>query len=81
MLVHGARRAIGLRASTRWPTFVQQQSFSVLNRPQPNYPGHVPLTTVEHGALAVGSALGSLFNPRRAGNVLHVLCLVGTMTN
>ncbi|KAJ5632926.1 hypothetical protein N7490_009265 [Penicillium lividum] len=40
--------------------------FSVLNRPPPNYPGHVPLTTVERGALAVGSAIGSLINPRRA---------------
>lgn len=41
--------------------------FSVLNRPPPNYPGHVPLTTIERGALAVGSAIGSLINPRRAG--------------
>lgn len=41
--------------------------FSVLNRPQPNYPGHIPLTTIERGALAIGSALGSLVNPRRAG--------------
>ncbi|KAJ6115025.1 Coenzyme Q biosynthesis Coq4 [Penicillium sp. IBT 16267x] len=40
--------------------------FSVLNRPPPNYPGHVPLTTIERGALAVGSAIGSLINPRRA---------------
>ncbi|KAJ5572858.1 hypothetical protein N7450_009842 [Penicillium hetheringtonii] len=42
--------------------------FSVLNRPQPNYPGHIPLTTIERGALAIGSALGSLVNPRRAAN-------------
>ncbi|KAJ5965887.1 hypothetical protein N7481_012601 [Penicillium waksmanii] len=40
--------------------------FSVLNRPKPSYPGHVPLTTIERGALAIGSALGSLVNPRRA---------------
>ncbi|PLN80262.1 ubiquinone biosynthesis protein coq4, mitochondrial [Aspergillus taichungensis] len=40
--------------------------FSVLNRPQPNYPGHVPLSIVERGALAVGSAVGALLNPRRA---------------
>jgi hypothetical protein len=41
--------------------------FSVLNRPPPNYEGHVPLTTVERGALAIGSAIGSLINPRRGG--------------
>ncbi|KAJ6032316.1 hypothetical protein N7540_003048 [Penicillium herquei] len=40
--------------------------FSVLNRPAVNYPGHVPLTTIERGALALGSAIGSLINPRRA---------------
>ena len=43
------------------------RSFSVLKRPPPNYPGHVPLSTIERGALAVGSALGSLLNPQRAG--------------
>ncbi|KAJ5613544.1 hypothetical protein N7528_007198 [Penicillium herquei] len=42
------------------------RSFSVLNRPAVNYPGHVPLTTLERGALALGSAIGSLINPRRA---------------
>lgn len=41
--------------------------FSVLNRPPPNYKGHVPLTLIERSALAVGSAVTSLFNPRRAG--------------
>lgn len=45
------------------------RSFSVLNRPQPNYPGHVPLTFVERSALAVGSAVGSLLNPRRGGTI------------
>ncbi|KAF9888405.1 Ubiquinone biosynthesis protein [Aspergillus nanangensis] len=40
--------------------------FSVFNRPQPKYPGHVPLTFVERGALAVGSAVGSLVDPWRA---------------
>lgn len=44
-----------------------QRTFSVLNRPQPNYDGHVPLNRVERGALAVGSAFGSLINPRRGG--------------
>ncbi|RHZ47287.1 ubiquinone biosynthesis protein COQ4 [Aspergillus thermomutatus] len=42
------------------------RSFSALNRPPPKYPGHVPLTFLERGALAVGSAVGSLMNPRRA---------------
>jgi len=41
--------------------------FSALNRPPPKYSGHVPLTFLERGALAVGSAVGSLMNPRRAG--------------
>lgn len=43
------------------------RSFSVLNRPPPNYPGHVPLTFVERSALAAGSAVGSLLNPYRGG--------------
>ena len=42
------------------------RSFSVLNRPQPSYDGHVPLTVIERGALAVGSAVTSLINPYRA---------------
>ncbi|KAL8772043.1 MAG: hypothetical protein Q9209_002709 [Squamulea sp. 1 TL-2023] len=46
--------------------------FSVLNRPPPNYKGHVPLTLVERGALAVGSAVTSLFNPRR-GDLIATL--------
>ncbi|KAF2146261.1 uncharacterized protein K452DRAFT_324250 [Aplosporella prunicola CBS 121167] len=44
---------------------VGPRRFSVLNRPSPAYPGHVPLTAVERGALAVGSALWSLVDPRR----------------
>lgn len=43
----------------------QTRSFSVLSRPPPNYPGHVPLNTVERVGLAVGSALAALINPRR----------------
>ncbi|GKZ36960.1 ubiquinone biosynthesis protein [Aspergillus brasiliensis] len=39
---------------------------SGFNRPPPNYSGHVPLNFVERGALAVGSAVGALINPRRA---------------
>lgn len=43
------------------------RAFSVLNRPPPNYPGHVPLTKVERLGLAVGSAVGSLWDVRRHG--------------
>ncbi|KAK0723960.1 coenzyme Q biosynthesis protein Coq4-domain-containing protein [Apiosordaria backusii] len=39
--------------------------FSSITRPPPNYPGHVPLTTLEKAALAIGSGLISLKNPRR----------------
>ena len=46
---------------------LSSRSFSVLNRPPPKYSGHVPLTTIERAGLAVGSAVISLFNPRRAG--------------
>lgn len=40
----------------------------MLKRPPPNYDGHVPLNRLEQAGLAVGSAVISLFNPRRAGN-------------
>lgn len=43
--------------------------FSVLNRPPPNYPGHVALTGIERAGLAVGSAVLSLLNPRRGGTL------------
>ncbi|KAF2467179.1 ubiquinone biosynthesis protein coq4, mitochondrial [Lindgomyces ingoldianus] len=39
--------------------------FSVLNRPPPNYDGHIPLTRLERLGLAIGSGLGSFLNPRR----------------
>ncbi len=42
------------------------RDLSILNRPPPKYPGHVPLTFVERSALAVGSAVTSLLNPHRA---------------
>ncbi|KAL8690599.1 MAG: hypothetical protein Q9218_003984 [Villophora microphyllina] len=48
------------------------RSFSVLNRPPPKYEGHVPLTFAERGVLAVGSAVTSLFNPRR-GDLIATL--------
>ncbi len=43
------------------------RSFSGLNRPSPKYPHHVPLGFFEKGFLAIGSAVGALLNPRRAG--------------
>ena len=62
-------RALALSSPTllRTSGVSSARSFSVLNRPSPKYPGHVPLTVVEHGALAVGSAVGALLDPRRAG--------------
>jgi ubiquinone biosynthesis protein COQ4 len=42
------------------------RSFSVLSRPPPNYPGHIPLTTPERIILGAGSAVSCFFNPRRA---------------
>ncbi|KIV82955.1 ubiquinone biosynthesis protein coq4, mitochondrial [Exophiala sideris] len=44
---------------------LSRRSFSILNRPLPNYPGHVPLTSIERVGLAVGSAITSLINPYR----------------
>jgi len=41
--------------------------FSVLNRPSPNYEGHIPLTVTERLGLAIGSGLGSFLDPRRGG--------------
>ncbi|KAH6607298.1 coenzyme q biosynthesis coq4 [Trichoderma cornu-damae] len=40
--------------------------FSALNRPAPQYPGHVPLTRTERAAMAVGSGIMALLNPYRA---------------
>ena len=39
----------------------------MLNRPPPNYEGHVPLNAFERSMLAAGSAVMSLMNPRRGG--------------
>ncbi|BCR91600.1 ubiquinone biosynthesis protein COQ4 [Aspergillus chevalieri] len=76
MSVPASRGALCIRALTRstslTPACCCVRSFSVLNRPPPKYPGHVPLTFVERGALAVGSAVGSLLNPRR-GDLIAAL--------
>ncbi|KAI0600626.1 coenzyme Q biosynthesis protein Coq4-domain-containing protein [Biscogniauxia sp. FL1348] len=46
--------------------------FSVLNRPPPNYPGHVPLTRPERAALAVGAGVMSLLDPYRGDLIAAV---------
>jgi len=51
---------------------LSSRSFGVLNRPPPNYEGHVPLTRVERAGLAVGSAVMSWLNPRR-GDLIAAL--------
>jgi ubiquinone biosynthesis protein COQ4 len=55
-----------------------ERHFGVLNRPPPNYPGHIPLTRIEKVALAVGSAVGSLRNPYRGGmiSIVHLVLVV-----
>ncbi|KAF2757561.1 ubiquinone biosynthesis protein COQ4, mitochondrial [Pseudovirgaria hyperparasitica] len=59
-----------LSAITKLPACLR--TFSVLNRPSPNYPGHVPLTHIERGALAIGSALWSYVDPTR-GDLIAAL--------
>ena len=58
-----------LRETTSKP---QARQFSILSRPSSNYPGHVPLTSIERIGLAVGSAVASLANPRR-GDMIAAL--------
>ncbi|KAK3336203.1 ubiquinone biosynthesis protein coq-4 [Cercophora scortea] len=57
---HGLRPSfnptITIAAATVIPS---QRHFSVLNRPPPNYPGHVPLTRLERLGMAIGSGLGT----------------------
>ena len=56
-----------LSTFTRTAAVLPLRRSSVLDRGPPNYEGHVPLTRIEQGTLAIGSALMSLLNPRRAG--------------
>ncbi|KAM7183436.1 Coq4 domain containing protein [Rhypophila sp. PSN 637] len=53
------------RASLTSSITTTKREFSILNRPPPNYPGHVPLTRLEKAGLAIGSGLMSLRDPRR----------------
>ncbi|OAQ86323.1 ubiquinone biosynthesis protein coq-4 [Purpureocillium lilacinum] len=48
--------------------------FSALNRPEPNYPGHVPLTRVERLGMAVGASVMSFFDP------YHLIAATGEAT-
>ncbi|RYO80576.1 hypothetical protein DL763_008864 [Monosporascus cannonballus] len=57
---------------TQQPTTTLARAFSVLSRPPPNYPGHVPLTRIERTALAVGSGIMSFLDPRR-GDLIAVV--------
>ncbi|KAK3072714.1 Ubiquinone biosynthesis protein [Teratosphaeriaceae sp. CCFEE 6253] len=59
------RSVTSLQRFLALPPAIRHRTFSILNRPPPNYPGHVPLTLIERGALAVGSAFGSLRDPHR----------------
>lgn len=52
-------------------TPTSSRAFSVLSGPPPSYDGYIPLTRIERGALALGSALGAVVNPRRAGTFLQ----------
>lgn len=62
-----SRWLLRLPHSLRISIVSSSRPFSVLNRPPPNYEGHVPLNVFEKGALAAGSAVMSLINPRRGG--------------
>src|SRR5688572_21198965 len=56
------------RSSSTYPLVLQStRCFSGLNRPPPNYEGHVPLSRTERLGLAVGSGLLSFLDPRRGG--------------
>ncbi len=73
-----------LPPTLRLATICFTRPFSVLNRPPPKYEGHVPLNTLERGAVAAGSAVMSLLNPRRGGtfslsvtfNYIYEPCLI-----
>lgn len=57
-----------------------RRPFSVLNRPPPNYPGHVPLTHVERAGLAIGSGIMSFMDPYRGGRSHLSLALFTSCT-
>ncbi|KAG6303311.1 Ubiquinone biosynthesis protein [Claviceps aff. purpurea] len=72
-LVTCARCASLTSTSTSPPASIpKDRKFSVLHRPPPNYPGHVPLTTTERLAMAIGSSAMALINPYRADLIATV---------
>jgi ubiquinone biosynthesis protein COQ4 len=64
---HSLRGALPRELLAACALSLNSRHFSVLNRPPPNYPGHVPLTRIEKAGLAVGSAVMSLMDPYRGG--------------
>jgi ubiquinone biosynthesis protein COQ4 len=58
-----------ISAPSKCRTQPDARCFSVLNRPKPNYEGHIPLTITERLGLAFGSGLGSFVDPRRGGEL------------
>ncbi|KAI8304880.1 Ubiquinone biosynthesis protein [Colletotrichum sp. SAR11_240] len=58
-------------ATTTSPT-PSSRPFSVLNRPPPNYEGHVPLNRIEKASLAIGAGIWSLLSPYRADLIAAV---------
>ncbi|EJP62278.1 coenzyme Q biosynthesis protein Coq4 [Beauveria bassiana ARSEF 2860] len=60
-----ARQALQIRTCAACGGVSSPRAFSVLNRPPPNYEGHVPLTRIERAGLALGSGVMSLINPYR----------------
>ncbi|KAM3526309.1 hypothetical protein MY4038_006865 [Beauveria bassiana] len=60
-----AHQALQIRTCAACGGVSSPRAFSVLNRPPPNYEGHVPLTQIERAGLALGSGVMSLINPYR----------------
>ncbi|KAI5922303.1 coenzyme Q biosynthesis protein Coq4-domain-containing protein [Camillea tinctor] len=69
-LFHAAIVATTLSLPSSSPP--SSRPFSVLNRPPPNYPGHVPLTRTERAALTLGGGLISLLDPYRGDLIAAV---------
>ncbi|KAK2764766.1 coenzyme Q biosynthesis protein Coq4 [Colletotrichum kahawae] len=59
-------------ATTTTTTTPSSRPFSVLNRPPPNYDGHVPLNRIEKASLAIGAGIWSLLSPYRADLIAAV---------
>ncbi|KAF5489792.1 Ubiquinone biosynthesis protein coq4 [Colletotrichum siamense] len=66
---NGALPALYAATTTTTPS---SRPFSVLNRPPPNYEGHVPLNRIEKASLAIGAGIWSLLSPYRADLIAAV---------